>query len=87
MVTATATQADSRMVGLTQVTVGFSQGLQLQPSNVQVDLLRQLAATLDRCTDLDVCGLHFMVGSEGSGIDKLGNVWLDSTASPQLWLQ
>lgn len=75
------------MHALLQVAVSFSQAMQQQPANIQADLLRQLAVTLDRCKDMDVKGLHFMIGSEGNGIDHAGNLWLDSAASAELWLQ
>ena len=70
-----------------QVTVGLSSSLQHKSMDVQADILTRLAGALDRTPDVNLGGLHIMVGEEGYGPDKQGRLWLHADASPALWSQ
>ncbi|DBA76668.1 hypothetical protein WJX79_007357 [Trebouxia sp. C0005] len=70
-----------------QVTVGLSSSLQHKSAAVQADILTRLAGALDRTPDVDMAGVHLMVGEEGYGPDKLGRLWLHADASQALWSQ
>ena len=70
-----------------QVTVGLSSSLQHKSAAVQADILTRLAGALDRIPDVDMAGVHLMVGEEGYGADKLGRLWLHADASQALWSQ
>ena len=67
--------------------MGLSSSIQQKPAAVQADLLSRLAGSLDRTPQVDVSGLHLMVGEEGYGPDKEGRLWLDADANATLWSQ
>ena len=52
---------------------------------MQADLLTRLASCLDRTPQVDVSGLHIMIGEEGYGPDKEGKLWLEADATASLW--
>ena len=67
-----------------QVTVGFAPSVRARGALAQADLIRQLAAALDRIHHLDVRGLRFMLGQE-YGVDAEGQLWLDVRDNALFW--
>lgn len=67
-----------------QVTVGFAPSVRARGAVAQADLIRQLAAALDKVRHLDVRGLRFMLGQE-YGVDAEGQLWLDVHDNTLFW--
>lgn len=67
-----------------QVTVGFAPSVRARGAVVQADLIRQVAAALDKVQHLDVRGLRFMLGQE-YGVDAEGQLWLDASDNALFW--
>ena len=72
---------------IAQVTVGLSSSLQRKSAEVQAGVLGRLVTALDRTPELQLGGMHIMIGEEGYGPDKQGRLWLHADASPALWSQ
>ncbi|KAL3142705.1 hypothetical protein ABBQ38_003006 [Trebouxia sp. C0009 RCD-2024] len=70
-----------------QVTVGLSNSLQQKSADVQAGILGRLVAALDRTPEVELAGMHIMIGEEGYGPDKQGRLWLHADASAALWSQ
>ena len=67
-----------------QVTVGFAPSVSARGAAACAELVRQLAAALDKVQHLDVKGLRFMLGRE-YGVDSEGQLWLDVADNALFW--
>jgi hypothetical protein len=67
-----------------QVTVGFAPSVRAQGVTQQAELIRQLAAALDKVQHLDLKGICFMLGHE-YGVDAKGQLWLDVQDNALVW--
>ena len=67
-----------------QVTVGFAPSVRAQGAGQQAELIRQLAAALDKVQHLDLKGIRFMLGRE-YGVDAEGQLWLDVRDNAVFW--
>ena len=69
---------------MAQVTVGFAPSVRAHGAVGQAELIRQVAAALDKVQHLDVKGLRFMLGQE-YGVDAEGQLWLDARDNALFW--
>ena len=67
-----------------QVTVSWDVDLRAQGPAAQAAALQRLATVLDQLEGLDLAGVHVIIGAE-SGIDHLGQAWLDSADTTDDW--
>ncbi len=64
--------------------MGFAPAVRARGTVAQAELIRQLAAALDKVLHLDVRGLRFMLGQE-YGVDAEGQLWLDARDNALFW--
>ena len=67
-----------------QVTVGFAPSVSARGAADCAELVRQLAAALDKVQHLDLKALRFMLGRE-YGVDSEGQLWLDVADNALFW--